>query len=602
MANNIKPIPIRVVQDKPVTLKQSPAVVSEQPADIVPPFNPNPPGLVKMAQAADVPPPPPPPASTETAQQEETPPQSEQPGEEVPPPAEQTGEEVPDHQPEETTESVPEKTVGESTPENVSDALDAMLTNGGKLEDDGDDSEDAELADAPDLDLNQVMMGKVSELTTYLAKYYKTKEQVDKAKKDPHSLISRILAILDHGWGSSGKRDYENILARNNAFEGLCPQKEEDVRDGRPSDMKFKQIELSGDDAAVAIDGLLGGLYRLNLLHSGFWIAIRAPYIDELQELFTSIDLENKTIGYMIGGHFALIPDVYLKQKLIEFLATKKMIRRSNFAKFNDANALMRNISFLDYDAIVHAIVTLISRSGFRMRIVCPCCNHQSVEQNIDIASTKFVNRNLLTPMVRKWWGNLVDPVTNRAIVHTEETLRRYREEIRKSVHTISRTVDTGFDKKTVELDIAEPTFSKYCNAADKLIARLNASIDAVANGDSDKAELVRDSMQIHGYQLIAPWVNELRIKDADGNVVLITHDIDQIINYLDTPASDDAKFMFNELHDFLSKVKFNYYGLTSIKCPNCGAEPDEKMKNFYPLELQIIFFGLFFRYLRGGQ
>ena len=450
-----------------------------------------------------------------------------------------------------------------------------------------------------DLGLNQVILGKHSDILADIARIYKTEAALKAARKDPKSLISRISEALETGWGSSSHNDLEDILRRNDAYKALAPQSEMDkaIRDARPTSIRLGSVDLAGDDAMLAIKSRLGGLIRIQLLNSGFWIAIRAPSLAELQELYASVDIEGRELGRIIGGHMCLCVDMFLKQKLIDLLFTHKMIMRSNFA-FKDKNEFIRNLAYHDYDTILHAFVTLMSRHGFRVRLICPHCDTQSVETNMDISGAKFVNMNLMTEPVRKWWATTHTP-DGKPVVHTEEDLKKYRNEILNFHMVSTQVVNNGVNDVKVELDIIEPTYDRFFSVGQHLIDQLNSTINAIANGEESRANLVKASLNVHGFQLIAPWVREMRLVNEAGEVEVRTVDPAVIVDYLDQLLQEDTTSMFTDLHEFVSKSKFNYFGSFSIKCPKCGATPESNLDNFYPLEIQTIFFGLFFRHLR---
>ena len=453
--------------------------------------------------------------------------------------------------------------------------------------------------EAYDLDINQVIICDPEQLVKILDKKYPTKESVQAARNDPNSMLNKIRTALERGWGSTAGKDYTDVLLRDETYKHLKAQHEDDqFKDGRPRKIAQSSVSLTGEEAMLAMKARLGGLVRLNLLNSGFWIVLRAPTLAELQQIFASIDLENRQIGRMIGGHFALIVDVYLKRKVIELLVQNKLIMKSNFAGFKNVRAFVQNLAYHDYETIIHGLVTLMSRNGFRCKLVCPHCDTESIEQNLDISATKYYNMDLMSEPVRQYWATTRDE-KGQPIVHSAKDLANYRKNILGFKHTIVQKVPAMGENIQIEMVLSEPTMDKFFAVGDMLVNKLNATIDGIANGDESKEQLVKNSLQIHGFQLIAPWVETLDIRNADTNEVEVsTPDSAVIIDHLDTILQDDNVSIFNELHEFVKKSRFNYFGTFSLECPNCHHKPETKLDNFYPLEIQTIFFGLFFRHL----
>lgn len=465
-------------------------------------------------------------------------------------------------------------------------------------------------ADESDVDLetNQIEVGppRGDELVNLFMQMYPTKQLYDAAKADPESILSRTIAATDHGWGTTQARDIIEVLKTNDTYKKLHTQQDSlrfpGIKDGRPNRVSMPNADIAGRDAIIALKARLGGIVRVNLLNSGFWVAIRSPQIDELQEIFASIDFENREIGRILGGHFALVTDMYLKDKFVNILVQKQIIMESNFKDIYKPGAFARNLAYHDYDTLMHAVVMLMTRGGLRYRCVCPKCGNMSVE-NLDVGACKFVNEDLWTDEVRKWWNTTVDK-EGKLIVHTEKDLLNYRNNILGKKHIFTNKVDNGLGETVeISLELTEPTMRKYQEVGSILIRKLNETIDAISKGNEDKAELVTATLAVHNYQQVAPWVNLLRVTGEDGKVDIQTSDVNVILTYLDELSQHDGA-LTKALTEFIAESRFNWIGTHAIQCPNpnCKARPSQEMDGFYPLEIQTIFFGLSSRLWRSGR
>ena len=465
-------------------------------------------------------------------------------------------------------------------------------------------------ADESDIDLetNQVEVGppRGDELVQLFMQMYPTKQLYDAAKSDPESILSRTIAATDHGWGTTQARDIIEVLKNNDTYKKLHSQQDTlrfpGIKDGRPNRVSMPNADIAGRDAIIALKARLGGIVRVNLLNSGFWVAIRSPQIDELQEIFATIDFENREIGRILGGHFALLTDMYLKDKFVNLMVQKQIIVESNFKDIYKQGAFARNLAYHDYDTLMHAVVMLMTRGGLRYRCVCPKCGTMSVE-TLDIGACKFVNEDLWTPEVRAWWNTTVDK-EGKLIIHTEKDLLHYRNDILNKKHVVSNKVDNGLGETVeISLELTEPTMRKYQEVGSNLIKKLNETIDAISNGREDRSELVTATLSVHNYQQIAPWVNMLRVIGEDGKVDIQTSDANVILSYLDELSQHDGS-LTKALAKFIAESRFNWIGTHAIQCPNpkCHARPSIEMDGFYPLEIQTIFFGLSSRLWRSGR
>ena len=462
---------------------------------------------------------------------------------------------------------------------------------------DGDDAADEEDEDIPtDLKINAILFGKIDEALAEIRKTYTTAKEFDKAQDDPTSILSKYMTTALHGW-PTGKRNFLlDVLKKRNKpiesekeLEGLKRQEDAGIPaivDGRPKTMHKHGANLSGKEASMVLQNCLGGLHRVCLLNSGFWVLLRAPGMDELNELFNTIDAEGKELGRSLGAHFALISDMYIKKRFLDLLIKKRIIMESNFEGIYEKDEFEKVLSFHDYDALMHGILSICTRKGLRMQMYCPKCHNESQETNMDISACKFIDRSLLTDGMITHWNKKRDSKGGR-IMHNRDDLRKYREMLPVKTQTITQVIENKFAEIRVEMDLETPNFARYFRVGGKLLTALTQTMNNIAKGNEDKSDLIKDSLEIHGYQLIAPWVKTLRVypsKDAT-EPELVTEDTDVILDYLDG----------------IAKTRMTYIGTFSLECPFCHARPETDGINFYPIDVHTVFFGLCFRLLRRG-
>ena len=464
---------------------------------------------------------------------------------------------------------------------------------------------------SPDLVFNQVLLGSRENLIEDVAKLYPDGTVTEAVTKDPTSLFNRIVGASLKGWNTGDANTMATALAENNKVgDRLVEQKTcgiPRIPDGRPFGGHHSSKKVAGKEAQLLLMSRLGNLYRVNLLNSGFWVALKKPKIKQLNELFTMLDLEGREIGRTIGAHYALVSDMYLKRRFMELLISERIIVESNLTNIYANGAFIRNVSYHDYDTLLHAVVTLMTgNKGIKSRLVCPKCGQVSEEFTLDASACKFLNMDLFhrpatepgVPSIAEWWQNSGRNAKGEQILRTEKDLQFYREKVLGFERVVSQTIKTDFGDTKIDLVFKNPTFSTYFTVGQSLIDQLNETIASISRGEQDKDELVRSALTIQGFQLVAPWISKLIVYGENGkDVDFETEDSKAILDYLDTSIQDgQSKNLFEELNKFTVDSRFNYIGSFLIQCPKCGAKPETALDNFFPLDIETIFFGLLFR------
>ena len=457
----------------------------------------------------------------------------------------------------------------------------------------------------PDLHINQVMTGKynVRYIEEMLRKYYPTEDDQVKAKNDPFSIFNLLLRAFKDGWGSNQLVSYLDVLVQAKdenspkVYQQLVPQSDKSLGafgDGTTHKVRTNGVDLTNDEARDVFTSAISGLRRVKLLNSGFWVTIRRPELNELQDIYDAVDLESREVGYSIGPHFALVADLYIKKRFCDALIRYRIIRDSNLADIFKEDVFNMALSFHDYEVLLHAVLTLMSRKGFRARVVCPECKKSTVLEKIDISSAKFVNRDLITPEMNAWFTAKVDEKGKQIGKRTLDDVLKYQSEI----CNFSGDYILDFDPGKVRMYFKVPTMHEYFTVGEIIVDRIRDVVNEKSTGDEDRRQLILANAAAHMYQMTAPWISKIENLDEDGNVTARTSNSDAILAVLDTAMQDQNDKPLLELDKFLAASKISYIGTGALECPYCHAKPDVGLDQFYPLEVQTIFFGQLFRLL----
>lgn len=453
-----------------------------------------------------------------------------------------------------------------------------------------------------DLYLNQVTAGDRDprKVAAVLRKFYPTKEDQERAAQDPVSLYNLLLIAFKQGWGTNQAASYSSALAIKQedgsaAIDHLVDAKTVGLEDKTARRIKHNDVNLTGDAAYNAFMSRMCGYRKINLLNSGFWVSVRRPVIDELQDMYDIIDMEQKELGYAIGSHFALCTDMYVKMKFCELCIKFKIIVDSNLKGLYKDDNFIRALSIHDYDVLMHGVLSLMSRKGLRLRMVCPDCFKSSIVDNIDLSSARYVNLNLLTPAVREWWNKPGVTQDGKRVLYTLKDLENYRE----NILNFKMAFDTTIGEARIRFNMRVPTMYEFVEDGRILLGRLQEIIENSSDTDTRRSQQLMSNIDAHFVKMISPWVKNTEELDDDGNVVTRTEDSNTILSILDIATQEQTDVPFDKFTEFLGRSKITYIGTYSLECPHCHAKPDVGLKNqFYPLEVQTIFFGQMFRLL----
>ena len=143
------------------------------------------------------------------------------------------------------------------------------------------------------------------------------------------------------------------------------------------------------------------------------------------------------------------------------------------------------------------------------------------------------------------------------------------------------------------------PTMYEFVEDGRILLGRLQEIIENSSDTDTRRSQQLMSNIDAHFVKMISPWVKNTEELDDDGNVVTRTEDSNTILSILDIATQEQTDVPFDKFTEFLGRSKITYIGTYSLECPHCHAKPDVGLKNqFYPLEVQTIFFGQMFRLL----
>lgn len=330
---------------------------------------------------------------------------------------------------------------------------------------------------------------------------------------------------------------------------------------------------LTGRDAITFLNSRYRGIYKVYLHNSGFHIRLLPMTNAELDAWRHEVDYEKNQLGRIIGGHFHLGYDIFIKKKLMELVRLCTV--ESNLQGWDVGNTLEENISVHDYDTLCWAFCTMMHPQGILFTTVCtnPSCQRTSPDQYMDLARMSYVNPDVYNEQALAFVMK-GEPVT-------PTLLRGYREELLKTVQKVPLR---GNDY----LVLQAPTMSQYLKVGTDLLTKLAGKVKD-GNLSVDSEEVERFSV-FHLSKMLSPWIKSVVMVDDPTKSPKIIDNPEAIQEVLPTWMEIDEKLM-DKIEEFITRTKVSYYLKVNLGCPHCGRKLDLTKDNFYPVDMQELLF-----------
>lgn len=331
---------------------------------------------------------------------------------------------------------------------------------------------------------------------------------------------------------------------------------------------------LHGESATIAAITRIRGLRRLYLFNSGFFVDVRGLSTPELTAFFETVSSEKDILGRMCGGHYYLISDIYIKNKVIGLF--EKSIVGSNVKGWKKEGVIRKLLSFQDYKVVVHGLSAMVFDKGIKHSLICtdPKCNKNinTVTLNLDrLRMEDFENvpqRCIELVMAGK-------PIT-------PDGVKKYQK-------ALGFTRKLTADKYTMDLQV--PTIDNYLSYGNQLIGKIAASIQKEELDLTDP--LTRVTYQVHLYKNVLPWIRRMELIRADGSVEAVIPK-DGMYEILDPSYLEHTTF-WRDTQQFIRDTKITHFCHPAQACQTCGtvAKGKDGEPAFIPVDVQTQFFCL---------
>ena len=345
----------------------------------------------------------------------------------------------------------------------------------------------------------------------------------------------------------------------------------------KPPQIKPGAIVPSGTEGLRLILFANGkNVRRIPLYASGFTIDIYPPSARQLSDFHRRIDHTKQQFGAATGFPVFYFMDYIIKSEFMTLL--KEITVHSTLPGWQEPQALINNISFADYPALLTHVAAVMfpeGFDGFRHACTRPVdeehpqgCNHV-IKAKIDILKIIRTRFSMLSELCVAHMQKCNLPAANITL----EEIQGYKDSL-----THSKTV---LSYKDLEFVLKDVSMAEHLEAASTFTAELQSTLK-----EPDEETLFR-YLDPRSVLMLHPYIESIRLVNQKATIV----DRQQIKKTLET-ASDHPDFqeVIKKMIEFISSLQLTYPAYPKFTCPVCGYLPDSP-KGFNVVDPQILFF-----------
>jgi len=431
----------------------------------------------------------------------------------------------------------------------------------------------------------KVFTGDLEEVLQTIESETQDDEGLEEAIKDNNSYTNNLLYSLYHGLHTAQCGWLKETLKLIKADNVKLIKSIEGLTDTITRGTSFNNSpELSGARAKETLIARTGGVMKVYLFNSGFWINVRSLNLSELNSFYDTVDINGKEFGKILGGHSYLLYDNFIKQQFCDFIP--KMVLSSNLKDWHKKSNLLNKISFHDYPTILWAACCMLFKRGLEIGVVCSNqeCKHIENNTKLDIKKMRVTN---------------FDALSETAIT----MLRSDDEKSTKDIEAYKKELNLTeeFKHSNFKITASVPSIGEYLKISNELTSSLINALRGEPNLDNKE---IISMIAIYFYPTLAPWISKLTFLKPDDSIDFFTKDTSVILNFLvgykRTEEKDVEDLFVDKFQDFIKRSRLSLICSQPLECPKChkGIETEDDL---FPLDLHELFFMITCRQLEIG-
>jgi len=324
--------------------------------------------------------------------------------------------------------------------------------------------------------------------------------------------------------------------------------------------------------------------YQIPCWHSGFYISINAPTVENVIELETKIQLKRIDYGRRTHGLIFAAESIYLEEAVMD-LALSLIIGTT----YPGGEELYRVIDQRDHPIIAAHLLHLMYPHGAPFKDDClnpnkDCTYSRNVLLHFDKAVR--VKYEALTEFGRQH-------MTQRKGLMKLADIEQYRQELNSRIGNTVLLSD-GRVRLTLTAPTTEEAFTVTDGWIDSIVKRTNELFTNQFNNREYSNYIGRQAKaaELASY---AHWVTQIDLIKPDGGVDSFITDKKTIIAMLARWSNNpDLRTQCIEgISSFIAKSSFVFFGVPRFDCPSCHYKKpgNEHYPEIVPLEIFDLFF-----------
>jgi hypothetical protein len=360
------------------------------------------------------------------------------------------------------------------------------------------------------------------------------------------------------------------------------------LRSSAPNVRLRQGVKLIGHQAvAFATQALkIGQVYSVMLVHSGFWVRLRAPSESSILELHRQLQAEKVSLGRATWGLLFSNTSSYFTQRLLDF--TLEHVLDTSVNNPNEAD-LRDLISVHDLPILFWGLARAHWPNGFQFSRSCirdaSKCKHVS-HGMLNLGELFRIDNKALTASQRKHMASVGKNTMSM------ESLQRYREEfLRGSTSNVTLKAGDG----TVNMTLRSPTAAQHIRAGQDWVQSIEDAYPAALEMSEDERDAYLWSQgRASTMRQYTHYVQSITVADQ------VLDDPETVAMLLDNLSKDEAvrlAFM-KAVAKFIDDSVVAMVALQTYRCPSCNelqtaGREKGRFPDYIPLDAGAIFFSL---------
>lgn len=343
-------------------------------------------------------------------------------------------------------------------------------------------------------------------------------------------------------------------------------------KDPKTSRSSLSKLEngaiIAEKDSFPMMMALIGGLRKVHLYNSGFWVVVRPPLTSELHTYYTRCNQESLIYGRIFGQLSYLPADIEISRAGFDLF--KSCIVNSNLENWNVDDVLERNISSDDENTCLWALASLMYPEGAEIEYVCSNdkCHHID-RVTVDLAKIRYFDFSKLGAEALKYCHS-----TER---RSDADIVNYKENILKS----HQSYEISNEWSVV---VGSPSMQ------DMLASKSNFVDDMTMTLNLDDFENIDSFVKARYFKILSSWVSQVQYTNpSDGKKTYFNYSLDKVVDALQLRYSNLPEIVITHM----KKSKISYFCYSYNACPSCGSIPPSEIEGLIPCDIQQSFFTL---------